>query len=48
MAWYKNHYVCEECGNAWDDEWSAACDDDCPHCDARHMEALESDDLTEL
>jgi hypothetical protein len=24
------------------------CDDDCPHCGARHMSPYESDDLTEI
>jgi hypothetical protein len=24
------------------------CDDDCPHCGARHMTPYESDDLTEI
>jgi hypothetical protein len=24
------------------------CDDDCPHCGARHASPLESDDLTEI
>jgi hypothetical protein len=24
------------------------CDDDCPHCGARHMSPLNSDDLTEI
>jgi hypothetical protein len=24
------------------------CDDDCPHCGARHASPLESDDLTEV
>lgn len=32
MAWYCNHYSCEDCGTAWEDEWSATCEDDCPRC----------------
>ena len=30
---YLNHYQCE-CGEAWTDQWSCACDDRCPDCDA--------------
>ena len=26
-----NHYRCD-CGEEWSDEWSCACDDDCPSC----------------
>ncbi len=47
MAWYRNHYECARCGSEWTDEWSCQCDDDCPHCGARHMSPVESDDLTE-
>lgn len=28
-----NYYECE-CGKAWEDVWSCACDDDCPSCGA--------------
>lgn len=46
MAWFRNHYRCERCGCTWEDEWSCTCDDDCPHCGARHMSPADSDDLT--
>jgi hypothetical protein len=46
VAWYRNHYACEECGHAWEDEWSCCCDDECGECGASDMEAIESDDLT--
>ena len=48
MAWFANHYECDRCGREWTDEWSCTCDDDCPHCGARHMSPYESDDLTEV
>jgi predicted nucleic acid-binding Zn-ribbon protein len=48
MAWYCNYYTCARCGYEWADEWSCMCDDDCPHCGARHMSPHESDDLTEI
>ena len=48
MAWFLNHYQCDRCNRRWSDEWSCTCDDDCPHCGARHMSPSNSDDLTEL
>jgi len=48
MAWYLNHYTCARCDRDWSDEWSCMCDDDCPHCGARHMSPTDSDDLTEV
>ena len=29
---YINHYHCEECDVSWTDQWSCACDDECPEC----------------
>lgn len=46
MAWYRNHYECYRCAYVWEDEWSCEVDDDCPACDARHVSAHDSDDLT--
>lgn len=48
MAWYRNYYKCARCQYEWQDEWSCNCDDDCPHCDARHVSPHEADDLTEI
>jgi len=48
MAWFRNHYECARCGSYWTDEWSCTCDDDCPHCGARHMSPVDSEDLTEI
>jgi DNA-directed RNA polymerase subunit RPC12/RpoP len=48
MPWFRNLYLCSECGGTWQDDWSATCDDDCPHCGARHMSPCDSDDLTYL
>jgi len=46
MAWFRNHYRCGRCGKGWSDEWSCMCDDDCPHCGARHWSPVNSEDLT--
>lgn len=46
MAWFRNHYECYRCSETWEDEWSCACDDECPSCGARHASPVDSDDLT--
>jgi hypothetical protein len=48
MAWFRNYYNCAQCDMPWADEWSCMCDDDCPHCGARHMSPYDSDNLTEV
>ena len=48
MAWFLNYYDCDRCNREWTDEWSCMCDDDCPHCGARHMCPTKSEDLTVL
>ena len=45
MAWFCNYYRCARCNREWTDEWSATCDDDCPHCGARHMSPYRSEDI---
>lgn len=40
---FVNRYTCYQCGHDWSDEWSCACDDDCPACGARHMSPHSSD-----
>jgi predicted nucleic acid-binding Zn-ribbon protein len=47
MAWFRNYYRCARCGHEWTDEWSATCEDDCPHCGARHMSPYKSEDADE-
>ena len=46
MAWYRNHYKCYCCEEVWEDNWSCACDDECPRCGARNVSPFDSDDLT--
>lgn len=46
MAWFLNRYECYQCARLWTDRWSCNCDDDCPHCGARHTSPFDSDDLT--
>ena len=48
MAWFLNHYECDRCDGRWTGKWSCTCDDDCPHCGARHMSPFDSKDLTEI
>jgi rubrerythrin len=42
---FRNFYRCDRCGHEWEDVWSAACDDDCPACGARHMSPYQSEGL---
>ncbi len=48
MAWFLNFYRCDRCRKIWADEWSCACDDQCPHCGFRDMTPFNSENLTEL
>jgi DNA-directed RNA polymerase subunit RPC12/RpoP len=43
MSWFRNYYRCVRCHRTWTDEWSATCDDYCPHCGARHMSPYKSE-----
>lgn len=44
VTWFTNHYVCPRCKLAWTDRWTAMCDDDCPHCGARHISPTSSEE----
>ena len=46
MAWFINHYHCTDCMTDWDDEWSCACDDECPNCGSGDWSPVSSDNLT--
>ncbi len=39
---FVNHYRCPECGEEWQDEWSCACNDECPGCGLKDIEPRES------
>ena len=45
MAWFRKRYKCEECGTAWTDDWSCACNDGCRRCD-KETETNDYDDLS--
>src|SRR5713226_3938298 len=45
MSLFRNFYRCADCGDECTDEWSAQCDDDCPHCGARHISPYKSEDV---
>ena len=42
---FRNFYRCDRCSGEWVDVWAAACDDDCPHCGARHLSPYKSEDV---
>lgn len=41
---FRNYYECPNDGTRWSDEWTCACDDRCPLCNAE-IEPYLSDDL---
>jgi predicted nucleic acid-binding Zn-ribbon protein len=41
---FLNYYHCPRCDKDWTDQWSATCDDDCPHCGCRHISPYRSED----
>jgi hypothetical protein len=45
MTWFRKSYRCDDCEVDWSDEWSCACNDRCPVCDAE-IEPYESEDLS--
>ncbi len=45
MAWFLKYYRDRECGAAWTDEWSCACNDKCPKCGAE-IEPYDWDELS--
>ncbi len=42
---FVNHYHCPRCGEAWQDEWSCACNDECPGCGLKDIEPFQSDNV---
>lgn len=45
MAWFLKSYRCDRCDTSWKDEWSCACNDRCPSCDAE-VEPYTWDDVS--
>lgn len=43
--WFVNHYVCPNCDASWSDEWSCACNDECPYCSTSDIEPVESKEI---
>lgn len=44
-SWFHNYYRCDDCGEAWEDEWSCVCNDRCGTCN-KEIEPYKSEDLT--
>lgn len=45
-AWYHLTYHCYGCNITWEDEWSCACDDECPKCGVPHTPESAVDAVT--
>ena len=43
--WFRNSYLCPDCGAELEDEWSCMCNDRCPECDVE-IEPSSSEDLS--
>lgn len=43
---YLNYYRCDDCDVEWTDQWSCACDDECPSCGSDYS-PYDTDDLGE-
>lgn len=41
MAGYTSYYECPICGHKWQDEWSCACNEECPECGASDIEPVD-------
>ena len=37
-------YRCPECDYEWQEQWSCACDSECPNCGLKNITALSWDD----
>lgn len=42
--WLNIEYGCPNCGHDWEDQWSCACDSECPECGTKDISALSWDD----
>lgn len=42
--WLDIEYRCPTCGHEWQEQWSCACDSECPACGLRNITALSWDD----
>jgi hypothetical protein len=45
MAWFVKYYRHDDCRIIWTDEWSCACNDDCPKCGAE-VEPYDWEDIS--
>lgn len=41
---YLSTFRCDDCGETWTDQWSCACDDECPSC-GKDFSPDETEDL---
>ncbi len=42
---FRNHYRCPRCGEEWTDDWSCACNDECPKCGMKDIMPTHSEDI---
>ena len=42
--WLNIEYLCPNCCHEWQEQWSCACDSECPACGMKNITALSWDD----
>lgn len=42
---FTNFYVCPQCETAWDDTWTATCNDTCPKCGTKDVTPTRLEDV---
>lgn len=45
--WFRIFYKCPECAEEWEEEWSSACDSECPKCGTENIECDRYEDMNE-
>lgn len=43
--WFRIVYECPECGYEWSEEWSCACDSECPNCHTGDITAKDWEEI---
>jgi predicted Zn-ribbon and HTH transcriptional regulator len=38
-------YKCPKCQHEWQEEWTSACDSECPECETDNIEALDWEEI---
>jgi predicted Zn-ribbon and HTH transcriptional regulator len=42
---YRIQYICPNCGHEWEEEYSCACDSECPNCECQNIQASSYEEV---